>query len=282
MSEERYTVVLGASSGVGASIIRAASRHGMNTFGIHRGNYPESADALSREVEGNGQKPVWHVGDAGTYEAAQAGADMLLEVGGKGCVSLFVHSIANASYGRFASLDRAQFHHKQFEKTFDSMAHSFVYWTQALLQRELLEPSAMLLGLTNPIPQNLADGFGMICASKAALEMYIKYLAMELGPQGYRVNLLNFGLVETTAVRRAFSDRDWQMVTDLVSSIAPMRRIQTCDEVAEFIMASLLRPEARYLNGATIDYTGAQAQSLLDLVFSYRKYGITKQLEEQS
>ncbi|MEZ4433961.1 MAG: hypothetical protein R3F65_16265 [bacterium] len=52
-----------------------------------------------------------------------------------------VHSIANASYGRFASLDRAQFHHKQFEKTFDSMAHSFVYWTQALLSRELLAPN---------------------------------------------------------------------------------------------------------------------------------------------
>lgn len=276
MSDERYTIVLGASSGVGASVVRAAGAHGMNVFGIHRGNYLEDAEALGREVEAHGRRCVWHVADGGTYEGAQTGADVLAGITGKGTVSLLVHSIANASYGRFASLDRAQFHHKQFAKTFDSMAHSFVYWTQALLSRELLAPDAMLLGLTNPIPQNLADGFGMICASKAALEMYIKYLAMELGPKGYRVNLLNFGLVETTAVRRAFSDTDWKMVTDLVSSIAPMRRIQTCDEVAEFIMASLLRPEARYLNGATIDFTGAQAQSLLDMIFSYRKYGISR------
>lgn len=274
---ERYTIVLGASSGVGASVVRAAGAYGMNVFGIHRGNYPEDAEAIGKVVESHGRRCLWHVGDAGTYEGAQSGADLLAGIAGKGSVELMVHSIANASYGRFASLDRAQFHHKQFEKTFDSMAHSFVYWTQALLSRELLAPGAMLLGLTNPIPQNLADGFGMICASKAALEMYIKYLAMELGPKGYRVNLLNFGLVETTAVRRAFSDADWKMVTELVSSIAPMRRIQTCDEVAEFIMASLLRPEARYLNGATIDYTGAQAQSLLDMIFSYRKYGITRQ-----
>lgn len=275
MSDERWAVVLGASSGAGGSIIKAAAREGFHTFGMHRGNWPEAADEVTRVIEGHGRKAVWHVADAGTQEGIAGGMEILAAAAPKRSVGLFVHSLANASYGRFASLDRAQFHPRQFDKTFESMAHSFVYWTQHLLKAELLAPGALILGLTNPIPDNMADGFGMICASKAALEMYVRYLAMELGPQGYRVNLLNFGLVETTAVRLAFSDEAWRRVTETVARVAPARRIQTTDEVADFIMATLIRPEASYLTGAMIDYTGGQASSLLDLVFNAQKYGIT-------
>ncbi len=275
MSDEKWAVVLGASSGAGGSIIKAAGREGYHTFGMHRGNWPEAADEVTAHIEGHGSRCVWHVADAGTREGIEGGMKTLSEAAPKKSVALLVHSLANASYGRFASGDRAQFHPKQFNKTFESMAHSFVYWTQELLAADLLAPGALILGLTNPIPENMADGFGMICASKAALEMYVKYLAMELGPRGYRVNLLNFGLVETTAVRIAFAPEDWRRVTEIVSRVAPMRRLQTTDEVADFIMSTLIRPEARYLTGAKIDYTGGQAQSLLDLAFSAPRYGIS-------
>jgi len=274
MSDTDWVVVLGASAGVGGSIIRAAAREGYDAFGMHRGNYPEDAEAISAIFDEHGRKCAWHVADAGTLEGVEAGLKSLAESAPKKSVKLMVHSLANASYGRFASGDRAQFHPKQFNKTFQAMAHSFVHWTQGLLEHDLLADGALILGLTNPIPDNLADGFGMICASKAALEMYVKFLAMELGPRGYRVNLLNFGLVETTAVRRAFSAEDWRVVTEMVSRVAPRRRLQTTDEVADFIMRLMLRPEMDYLTGATIDYTGGQAQGLLDLAFSYRKYGL--------
>ncbi len=275
MSDEKWAVVLGASSGAGGSIIKAAGREGYNTFGMHRGNWPEAADDVTAYIEGQGQKCVWHVADAGTREGIEGGMRTLCAAAPKRSVSLVVHSLANASYGRFTGPPEMQFHPKQFEKTFESMAHSFVYWTQELLAAKMLAKGALILGLTNPIPENMADGFGMICASKKALEMYVRYLAMELGPRGYRVNLLNFGLVETAAVRLAFSDEDWNRVIEIVSRVAPRRRIQTTDEVADFIMATLVKPEAAYLTGAKIDYTGGQAQSLLDLAFSAPRYGIS-------
>jgi len=274
MSDQKWAVVLGASSGAGGSIIKAAGREGYDTFGMHRGNWPEAASGVSEYIESQGRKCVWHVADAGTPKGIEAGLATLVAAAPKKSVSLVVHSLANASYGRFTSGDRAQFHPKQFDKTFESMAHSFVYWTQSLLAADMLAPGALILGLTNPIPENMADGFGMICASKKALEMYVKYMAMELGPRGYRVNLLNFGLVDTAAVRLAFSDEAWNRVAEIVSRVAPCRRLQTTDEVADFIMATLVRPEAAYLTGAKIDYTGGQAQSLLDLAFSAPRYGI--------
>lgn len=275
MSDKKWAVVLGASSGAGGSIIRAAGREGYNTFGMHRGNWPEAAQSVTDAIEGHGQRCVWHVADAGTREGIEGGMRTLREAAPERSVSLFVHSLANASYGRFTNGGPVQFHPRQFDKTFESMAHSFVYWTQELLAAKMLAPGALILGLTNPIPDNMADGFGMICASKAALEMYVKYMAMELGPLGYRVNLLNFGLVETAAVKLAFSDEDWNRVTEIVSRVAPKRRIQTTDEVADFILATLVRPEAVYLTGAKIDYTGGQASSLLDLAFSAKRYGIS-------
>ena len=76
------------------------------------------------------------------------GADDILNIAGKKSVHLFVHSIANASLGRFVSGESDQLVPRQFQKTFESMAHSFVYWTQEMVARDLLAPGARLLGLT--------------------------------------------------------------------------------------------------------------------------------------
>ena len=66
------------------------------------------------------------------------------------------------------------------------MAHSFVYWVRALVRSRLLAPGAQLLALTNAMNDSSLANLAAIAASKAALETYVRYLAWELGPKGYR------------------------------------------------------------------------------------------------
>ena len=151
-----WAVILGVSSGTGAAIARSvASDPGLHVFGVHRGHHPETASAVAADVVAAGRRAELLVGDAGTAEGARLGADALLAAAGPRSVRCFVHSLANASVGRFASGGSDQFVPRQFEKTFDAMAHSFVYWTQEMLARDLLAPGARLYALTNPLHESI-------------------------------------------------------------------------------------------------------------------------------
>ena len=260
----QWAVILGASTGTGAAVARAvAERPGLNVFGAHRGRHPQGAAEVARDVEAHGRRCVLYEAEAGTADAAARGADALLAAAGPASVKLFVHSIANASLGRFASNDGEQFSPQQFQKTFDAMAHSFVYWVQALVARDLLAPEAQILGLSNPLVDSLVRNGGMITATKAALEVYVRHLAWELGPRGHRVNLLKFGGVLTTASEVTFSGEAGVALREVLPRVTPAGRMVTLEEVARFVSV-LAGDDARWFNGATIDFTGAQTQSLFD------------------
>jgi NAD(P)-dependent dehydrogenase (short-subunit alcohol dehydrogenase family) len=265
-SNDRWAVVLGASSGTGAAIARAVARDpGLHVFGAHRGRHPEEAEALQAEVALAGRRFASFVGDAGTVEGVAAGAEALLAAAGPRSVGFFVHSIANASVGRFASGAADQLKPRQFHKTFDSMAHSFVWWIEEMLARDLLAPGARLLALTNPLHESLLRQCGLVLASKAALEVYVRHLAFELGPRGYRVNMLKFPTVMTTAVEKVYSPEALARLEASHRRMIPAGRMCTVDEVGRFV-SLLLDQRAEWLNGATIDYSGGMTQSLLDLV----------------
>jgi NAD(P)-dependent dehydrogenase (short-subunit alcohol dehydrogenase family) len=263
---DRWAVVLGVSAGTGAAIARAVALDpGLHVFGAHRGRHPEEAAAIEADVRAAGRRFSAFVGDAGTIEGVGAGAEALLAAAGPRSVGFFVHSIANASVGRLASGAADQLAPRQFHKTFDSMAHSFVWWVQEMLARDLLAPGARLLALTNPLHESLLRQCSLVLASKAALEMYVRHLAFELGPRGYRVNMLKFPTVMTTAVEKVYSPESLARLEETHRRMIPAGRMCTVGEVGRFV-SLLLDDRAEWLNGATIDYTGGMTQSLLDLI----------------
>jgi enoyl-[acyl-carrier protein] reductase III len=268
MSVRQWAVILGASSGTGAAVaVEVARSRGLNVFGMHRGRFLEQAAQVERDIAEAGRRVVMHRGDAGTPEGAAQGADALLAAAGHQSVKLFVHSLASGSVGRFVSGDEDQLHPKQLERTFHSMAHSFVYWAQALVARDLLAPGARILGLTNPLTESLLHNTGAITAAKAALEIYVRHLAVELGPLGHRVNLLKFGTVLTPALKHVYSPEAMARLEYSHRQMNPSGRMCTVEEVARFISV-LVGDEADWFNGATIDFTGGMTLRLLDLVLN--------------
>lgn len=252
------------SSGTGAAVARRLARDpGLSLFGMHRGHHPEGALSVLASVRSLGLRAEELVADAGCAEGAALGADELLRLAGPRSVKVYVHAIANASLGLLGGSPEARVSPRQVQKTFESMCHSFVYWTQCLLDRDLLAPEALLLALGNPLVDSLVRNGGLINATKAALEQYVRHLAFELGPLGHRVNLLKFGAVLTPAVEQTFEGAGVGRMREVLEQAIPAGRLSTVDEVAAFVSV-LCAPEGRWFNGATIDFTGAQAQSLFD------------------
>ncbi|GEL70277.1 MULTISPECIES: SDR family NAD(P)-dependent oxidoreductase [Myxococcus] len=268
-SEAReWALILGASSGTGAAIAEAVTRKpGLNVFGVHRGRYADGATQLEQRIRDAGGRSVLWQADASSPEAAEAGVAALREVAGPRSVKLFVHSIAGASVGRFLSEGEDRLHARRIRRTFDTMAHSFVFWVQALVNEDMLAPEARLLGLQNPLDETHLGNTGLISASKAALEMYVRYLAMELGPRGHRVNLLKFGTVMTPALKHVYSPEALARLEAAHAKMNPAGRMGTVEDVARFVTV-LAGEEAGWFNGATIDFTGGMTLRLLDLVLN--------------
>lgn len=261
-----WAVILGASAGTGAAVARAVARDpGLDVFGAHRGHHPALAEAVWADVVAADRRAVPYVGDVGTVDGVRAGADALQAVAGEGRVALLVHSLAAASVGRLASGDARQLTPVQVQRTFDVMAHSFVWWVQALLARDLLAPGARLLALTNPLDESLLVDCGLIAATKGALQAYVKALALELGPAGHRVNVLKFSTVVTPAMTRVYGVDALARVEATHARMLPAGRMCTVDEVAR-VVSFLAGPDAAFFNGATIDFSGGMTLGLAELL----------------
>ena len=263
-----WALILGVSGSAGGAIARAiAVDPGLHVVGVHRGRWPEEAAAVERDIAKAGRRSILIEAEAGTAEAAEKGVDEIAKRLGDGRIKLFVHAIANASLGVLTGPNALKV--RQFEKTFDSMAHSFVHWTRGLHDRGLLSENARIVGLTNPMADSLLRNAPLIAATKAALEVYAKHLAWELGPEGHRVNLVKYGGVITPAVRQTF-DGIVDQLDKVTRRISPAGRMVCIEEVADLVTV-LAGPKGAWFNGAVIDFTGGEFQSLYDaLIFEQR------------
>jgi NAD(P)-dependent dehydrogenase (short-subunit alcohol dehydrogenase family) len=268
---EKWAVVLGVSSGVGAAVARELSANaGFHIFGVHRGRWPEDAAGVAEAVRSAGRQCVFWEADAGSAAGAEAGiAELRAHLGNtsastqsEGPVAVLIHSLASAAVGPLA-VGEGCLAPRQIESTFDRMAHSFVYWTRGLLDAGLLRPDARILGLNNIMTRVVVRQTAAVAASKAALEQYCKHLAFELGPSGRRVNLLRFAYAPTVAATRTFGAEHIEHLSAVMRRGTPAGRLCGLEEVAAFVRV-LVGADAGWFNGADIDFTGAESQSFFD------------------
>ena len=106
-------------------------------------------------------------------------------------------------------------------------------------------------------------------ASKAALETLSKVAALELGPQGIRVNVVSPGYIDVRGWSDAFPDRATDdLRATLVSSI-PLGRAGRPQDVAQAVLF-LCSDAAAHVNGAVLDVDGGSLAGRFTLGTSQR------------
>lgn len=130
-----------------------------------------------------------------------------------------------------------------FALALDVSAYSLVAVTQRAVP--LLNPGGSVLTLSYLGAVKVVPHYRLMGVAKAALEACVRELAVDLGPQGIRVNGISAGPIKTLA---ASGIADFRDLLGAFEVRAPLRRLVTIEEVGDSAVY-LLSDYARSITG---------------------------------
>ncbi|WBC07493.1 SDR family oxidoreductase [Micromonospora sp. WMMA1947] len=253
-----WSMILGASSGMGRAAALALSRAGSNIIGVHFDHGPaaDSVAALVKEIEGYGvQARFWNMNAASVRTRAEV-VPMVAELTDGAGPRVVMHSLAFGSLvpylprtGHGSTLAQ-----RQLEMTVDVMAHSLVYWVQDLVAAGLLRRGAKIFAMTSAGVVQALPSYGAVSAAKAALESHVRQLACELAPRGVAVNALRAGVTVTPSLRRIPEHAEFVARAGRGN---PHGRLTEPEDVAETVVL-LSGTDSSWLTGNTIGVDGGE------------------------
>lgn len=252
-----WALVLGASSGFGAAVSREMASRGVHVCGVHldRRSTVAAAHQTREACEAAGVEALFFNVNAADPGKIREVLDALSERCAPGRLRLLFHSLA---FGALVPLvgdgPKTSARASQISMTFDVMASSLVGWTQEAMWRGLPGPGSRILAMTSAGSTRAMPSYGMVSAAKAALEAFVRQLAVELGPQGITVNALRAGVTDTAALRK-IPGHEAMMAT--AEALNPGGRLTRPEDVAGLV-GLLLDAKASWVSGSVIAVDGGE------------------------
>jgi 3-oxoacyl-[acyl-carrier protein] reductase/7-alpha-hydroxysteroid dehydrogenase len=135
--------------------------------------------------------------------------------------------------------------------TIDSHVTTFLAASQRAA-RLMAGRSGSIVALSSLGSRAYIPGYAPIGVGKAAIESLTRYLAVEFGPLGIRVNTVSGGPIDTDGLRQ-FST--YEQIREASIRLAPARRMGQPEDVAE-VVAFLCTESARWIYGQTLIVDG--------------------------
>ena len=196
-------------------------------------------DALKKRVEPLAQElGAFMAGHCDVTEPATIDAVMDTLEAKWGKIDFVVHAIAFSDKdeltGRYLDTSR-----DNFTKTMDISVYSFT----AVAQRaeRIMNDGGSMITLTYYGAEKVMPHYNVMGVAKAALEASVRYLAVDLGSRGIRVNAISAGPIKTLA---ASGIGDFRYILKWNEYNAPMRRTVTIEEVGDsalYLLSDLSR-----------------------------------------
>lgn len=246
------SLVTGASRGLGRNTALSIARHGGDVIVTYRDG-KDAADAVVADIRALGRKAVALRLDTSKVSSfpdfVMAVRAALEDTWGR---DTFDHLINNAGHGEMTAFSATT--QAQFDALFDVHVKGVFFLTQSLLP--MLADGGRIINFSSGLTRVSFPGFSAYAAAKGAVETLTVYLARELGGRGITANVVAPGAIETDFLGGAV--RDTPDYNDAFANMTALGRVGVPDDIGPMI-ASLLDPANRWVNGQRIEVSGGQS-----------------------
>ncbi|CBW27599.1 putative short-chain dehydrogenase/reductase [Halobacteriovorax marinus SJ] len=155
----------------------------------------------------------------------------------------------NAGIGRYSSIIETS------EDTFDELMNIHLkgvfFLTQKLIP--LINSGGKILNISSGLTRFSYPGYAAYAMMKGAIEVFTRYLAVELGERRVNVNCLAPGAIETDFGNGAV--RDNKELNNKIAEQTPLGRVGLPTDIGP-IISELLCDEMKWINGQRIEASG--------------------------
>ncbi len=244
-------LVTGASSGIGYAAALKFVREGANVVAVGR-----NEKALTGLREDCGDLPGklrFQFADLRQYSQLEKAALAAVEMhDGLDALVNSAGIIANGSVLNTTSED--------FERMMEINVRS-VFQLMQVCAPHLVNSKGSIVNVSSVAGKRAFPNVLAYCVSKAAVDQLTRCAALELGPEGVRVNAVNPGVVVSNLHKRAgMNDEQYAAFLEHSKTTHPLGRVGEPEEVADLIYF-LASDSASWITGGTFEIDGGRGQT---------------------
>lgn len=238
-------LVTGSSKGIGRGIATRFAQEGADVV-INYNSDPRGAEEAVAEASALGRRAIAVQANLGSYADVQRLVDAAVAEMGR--LDVLVNNAGIEKHAAFWDVTE-----DDFDRVIDVNLKGVYFATQAFVRhaRATGRPGR-IINISSVHEELPFPNFSAYCASKGALKMLARTLAVELGPLGITINNIAPGAIETPINTALLNDA--QKLRSLLAQI-PLNRLGQPSDVAG-LATFLASADAAYVTGATFTVDG--------------------------
>jgi 3-oxoacyl-[acyl-carrier protein] reductase len=253
--EGKVALVTGGSRGLGRAIALRLAEEGCGLGICARGE--EALSEVAEEVRGMGRPVYYQALDVTEAQGVDAFVEQAAaELGG---IDILVNNVGVNRRVAFAESED-----RDWLEILDVNFHSHVRFSRAVVPHLRQRTAGVILFIASIFGREAGGpGLSIYNTTKSALISLAKIMALELAPEGIRVNSIAPGSIRFPGGswdRRCREDPDG--MAEFIRTHLPLGRFGTAEELAD-VVAFLASPRASLVTGACLNADGGQSHSLI-------------------
>ena len=198
---QNWAIILGASSGIGASCAEALAKKGLNIYGLYLRKKQTDIDTLKNKLQKYNVEIVFKKANAANLDNIESCINELAQKDNIN-IKMLIHSVAFGTLKNMISSDGSHLSKKQIDMTLDVMCNNLIYWSQEIFKNNLFSAGSHIIAMTSAGGRKNWDSYGAVSLAKAGIESACRQLSIELAPYKIAVNAIQAGVTDTAALRK--------------------------------------------------------------------------------